>query len=62
MTAIFEIYENGDPYSKTWDCSQSDDGGKSWFFRGDLGHTYRKTALIRYLRRTYPGCRIKNRY
>lgn len=33
---IVEIYPNGDPYEGGYQASQSDDGGRTWYFRGDL--------------------------
>jgi hypothetical protein len=37
MKTIIELSHNGDPYGKGFWGSQSDDGGKSWVFRGDVG-------------------------
>lgn len=34
---IIEIYINGDPFGRGFEGSQSDDGGKSWYYRGDVG-------------------------
>ncbi len=34
---ILEIYQNGDPYGRGFCGSQSEDGGRSWFYRGDVG-------------------------
>lgn len=59
----FEIYPCGDPYSRAWDVSEC--VGKwetgSYVYRGDLSGRYRRTALKLHLRRTYPGCRIRDR-
>ena len=35
-TIVIEIYPNGDPFGNGYQGSQSNDGGKSWFFRGDV--------------------------
>lgn len=37
MKTIIEIYVDGDPYGSGFQGSQSDDGGHSWFYRGDIG-------------------------
>ena len=34
---IIEIRPNGDPYGKGFTALQSDNGGDSWYFRGDIG-------------------------
>lgn len=34
---IIEIQMNGDPYGSGFVGSESTDGGKSWFYRGDVG-------------------------
>jgi hypothetical protein len=33
---IIELSVNGDPYGSGFTGSQSEDGGKSWFYRGDV--------------------------
>jgi len=42
MKTIIEIRPNGDPFGSGYEGSQSDDGGKSWFYRGDIGAQPRK--------------------
>jgi len=39
---IIEIKLNGDPYGAGYTGSQSDDGGRSWYYRGDVGAQYRR--------------------
>ena len=34
---IIEIHPNGDPFGRGFTGSQSDDGGLSWYYRGDIG-------------------------
>lgn len=34
---IIELEPNGDPFGHGFVGSQSDDGGESWFYRGDIG-------------------------
>lgn len=34
---IIEIQINGDPYGRGFVGSESKDGGRSWFYRGDVG-------------------------
>ena len=34
---IIEIYPNGDPYGKGFQGRESTDGGKSWFYLGNIG-------------------------
>jgi hypothetical protein len=55
--SIIDIYMNGDPYGAGFEGSQSDDGGHSWYFRGDIGaksrewwRTYARqiNAILRY--------------
>jgi hypothetical protein len=52
MRTIIEIQVNGDPYGSGFLGSQSDDGGNSWCYRGDIG------AQTREWWRTY--CRRNN--
>lgn len=35
--SIIEIRENGDPFGGGYTGMQSDDGGASWVYRGDIG-------------------------
>ena len=62
---IFEIYENGDPYSRSWDCTEykeeSDLNGGVGVYRGDLNGRDGRKRLIARLRTMYRGCRITNR-
>lgn len=60
---LFEIYENGDPFSKSWDVSeyQASFQDKTCIYRGDISGVFRKMTLVRYLKRTYPDCKIKVR-
>lgn len=37
MKKIIELNYNGDPYGKGFTGSESSDGGKTWFYRGDIG-------------------------
>ena len=37
MRTIIEIYPTGDPFGRGFEGSESQDGGKSWFYRGDIG-------------------------
>lgn len=59
---LFEIERCGDPYNKTgWDVREF---GKSFdestcIYRGDLSPMQGRDRTIRYLRRNYPGCKIK---
>ncbi len=59
----FEIYESGDPYSKAWDCTEmpGDFEADTGIYRGDISGIHNKTGLIFYLRRMYPGCKIRDR-
>jgi hypothetical protein len=53
--------ECGDPYSKAWDCreySKSFDED-TCTYRGDISGRWGKAGLTAYLRRTYPGCKIR---
>ena len=34
---LIEIHRNGDPYGGGYTGIQSEDGGTSWFYRGDIG-------------------------
>ena len=34
---ILELRPNGDPYGFGFEASESQDGGESWFYRGDIG-------------------------
>lgn len=34
---ILELSHNGDPYGSGFSASESNDGGHSWFYRGDIG-------------------------
>jgi hypothetical protein len=34
---ILWLDHNGDPYGTGFTASESTDGGKSWFYRGDIG-------------------------
>jgi len=34
---ILELSHNGDPYGSGFVANQSNDGGHSWFYRGDVG-------------------------
>jgi len=56
----FEVYENGDPYSRTWDCSERVGDGPT-YYRGDLSGMWPKSQLVSYLRHYYPDCEIVNR-
>lgn len=52
----FIISPNGDPHSRLWAVSERT-GGDTWH-RGDLSDRFRGRALVAFLRRTYPGCRV----
>ncbi len=60
MGRVFEIYDNGDPYSRAWDVSERDDTG-GCIYRGDLSGRFRSRHLARFLREAYPGCRVVRR-
>lgn len=34
---IIEITQNGDPFGSGFVGSETGDGGRSWFYRGDIG-------------------------
>lgn len=36
-TDIIEIRPNGDPFGSGFTATMSTDGGKTWFYRGDIG-------------------------
>ena len=60
---LFGIKPNGDPFSKAWEACEyevsfEDD---TCIFRGDFPDLS-KTQLIAYLRRHYPGCKIRDEY
>lgn len=59
---LFEIVKTGDPYNRTgWDVREY---AKSFdettcAFRGDLSPMQGRDRTIRYLKRNYPGCKVK---
>jgi hypothetical protein len=63
MRKLFAIRQTGDPFNKTgWDVSEyenSFDEPTSIWFRGDISPIQGRDRAIRYLRRTYPGCKIR---
>lgn len=59
---LFEIQTTGDPYNKTgWDVHEYQDSfeEQTCVFRGDLSPMQGRDNTIRYLRRLYPGCKIR---
>jgi hypothetical protein len=34
---ILELQHTGDPYGSGFEATESNDGGKTWFYRGDIG-------------------------
>lgn len=34
---ILELSPNGDPFGSGFTASESTDGGRTWFYRGDIG-------------------------
>jgi hypothetical protein len=61
LIKVFEIYPCGDSFSKAWDASE-DVSETTAIFRGDLSYSYNRRQLVAYLKRTYPGCIVRNRY
>ena len=55
----FEIYPCGDPHSRAWDCSETDDTGT--YYRGDISGRWSKQALLMYIRTNHPGCNVSIR-
>lgn len=54
---IIAIRPNGDPFGNGYEGIQSEDGGDSWFYRGDIGarprawwraYARRENAILRY--------------
>lgn len=37
MKPVLELVHNGDPYGSGFWASESRDGGRRWFHRGDIG-------------------------
>lgn len=61
LRPIIELTHNGDPYGRGFTASESTDGGKSWFYRGDIGAAPRHWWRW-YCRRTYSVLReVRNR-
>jgi len=59
---MFEIVRCGDPYNKTgWDIREYADSfdEDTCTFRGDISPIQGRDNAIRYLRKHYPGCKIK---
>jgi len=60
---LFEIKPTGDPSNRTgWDVLEYE--GESYidsacYFRGDISPIQGRDRAIRYLRKTYPGCKIR---
>jgi hypothetical protein len=57
MRKIISISVNGDPYGRGFVGSESDDNGKTWYYRGDIGAAPRRywrmiarkyNAILRY--------------
>jgi hypothetical protein len=61
-THLFEVLPCGDPYSKAYDCREyrASFDEDTCTFRGDISGMWGKTKLVQYLRRNYPGCKIKS--
>jgi hypothetical protein len=43
---IIELQRNGDPFGGGFEGSQSTDGGKTWFYRGDISPAPRSVWRI----------------
>lgn len=59
---LFEIKPTGDPYNRTgWDVHEYEKSFDERFcvFRGDLSPMQGRDNTIRYLRRHYPGCKVR---
>lgn len=58
---VIEIQPNGDPFGGGWTASETTDGGKTWFYRGDAGARSREWWR-REARRSGATLRIDERY
>jgi hypothetical protein len=62
MIKLFEIVRCGDPYNRTgWDVREYKESfdEPTCIYRGDISPIQGRERTIRYLRRTYPGCKIR---
>ncbi len=62
MPRLFEIGQCGDPFNRTgWDVREfeNDLDEDVCIFRGDLSPIQGRDRCVRYLRRNYPGCKIR---
>jgi hypothetical protein len=55
---VIAICRNGDPFGSGFEGRETTDGGKTWFYRGDVSpmprrwwrdHAYRVGAVLRYV-------------
>lgn len=61
---LFEIKPCGDPYNRHgWEVMEYQDSfdEDTCVYRGDLSPMQGRDRTIRYLRRVYPGCKIRVR-
>lgn len=59
---LFEIQRCGDPYNRTgWEVSEFEHSfdDRTAIFRGDISPMQGRDRTIAYLRRYYPGCKIR---
>ncbi len=58
---LFSIQLGGDPYSRAWEAHEHENSldDSICIYRGDISGRFGRDALIRYLRRTYAGCKIR---
>ncbi len=59
---LFEILRCGDPYNKYgWDVREYQESFEedTCTYRGDISPIQGRDNAIRYLRRNYPGCKIR---